>query len=418
MAEKAGISADSIKAAPGNSLRLQSATIVFGRGVTACVCGYKNSLALTDLSLITGNVGKSGGGVNPMAAKAGEQGACDMGALPDRLPGYRRVSSEEDRKRLGSLWKTDLPQKPGLTVIEMVQAAHAGKIKGMYVVGADLAFDLPNKASVVEALGKLDLLVVQDLFMSETAALADVVLPAASFAEKEGTFTNSERRVQRIRPVMKLEGDCRPDGEIIAAISARMGRPIEWNPSVVMDKITVSTPIYAGITYDLIAGGGVQWPYYEEMKSGTAILHSEGYDSKRAAKEADIAAKVVTVNTSKAGAEEGYNFTADITTSLYHSGTTTRRTRGPNMVVGSPFAALNPADAAGLGAQEGKTVTVSSKNGSVKLAVKIDSGVPRGVVHIPNHFLGSGCNIFTDSILDPVNKVPAVRFWPVALTVE
>ena len=418
VAEKAGVSADVIKAAAREFASAPSATIVFGRGVTACVCGYKNSLALTDLSLITGNVGKSGGGVNPMAAKAGEQGACDMGALPDRLPGYRRVSSDEDRKRLGSLWRTDLPQKPGLTVIEMVQAANEGKIKGMYVVGADLAFDLPNRASVVEALGKLDLLVVQDLFMSETAALADVVLPAASFAEKEGTFTNSERRVQRIRPVMKLVGNCRPDGEIITAISTRMGRLIEWNPSVVMDKITISTPIYAGITYDLIAGGGVQWPYYEEMKSGTAILHSEGYDSKRAAKEADIAAKVVTAKSDKVGEEEGYNFTADITTSLYHSGTTTRRTRGPNMVVGSPFAALNPTDAAGLGAEEGKTVIVRSKNGSVKLAVKIDSGVPRGVVHIPNHFLGAGCNIFTDNILDPVNKVPAVRFWPVALTVE
>ncbi len=418
--EKTGIPAETIKEAAREFANAESASIVFGRGVTACVCGYKSSLALTDLTLITGNVGKHGGGVNPMASKAGEQGACDMGALPDRLPGYRRVTSEDDRRRLGSLWKADLPKNPGLTAVEMMEAAGEGRLQALYVVGANTAFDLPNRDKVLKALQNLKLLVVQDIFMSETAQLADVVFPAASFAEKEGTFTNSERRVQRVRPVMKPVGESRPDGEIIAAVSEKMGRPMEWHPSQVMDRITVSTPIYAGITYDLLdEAGGVQWPYYEEMKSGTEILHSKGYDARRAAKEADIALKAATTRNVKTMPEEEFNFIAEINTSLYHSGTTTRRTKGPNLVENAPYAALNPADAAKLGAEEGRTVKISSRHGSLRLAVKHDKYVPSGVVHLVNHYAEAACNILTDnSVLDPVNKVPATKFWPVLLEVE
>jgi predicted molibdopterin-dependent oxidoreductase YjgC len=413
VSEKTGIPADTIKEAARTVAGAGAASIVFGRGITSCVCGYRNSMALTDLSLITGNVGRPGGGVNPMAAKAGEQGACDMGALPDRLPGYRTVASDEDRKRLGSLWKAELPKGHGLTVGEMVDAALSGGLQALYVVGADLAFELPERHKTIEALGKLGLLVVQDIFMSETAAMAHVVLPAVSFAEKEGTFTNSERRVQRIRPVMKPVGESKPDGEIISMVSARMGRPIEWRPSLVMDRINVSTPIYSGITYDLLADGGVQWPYYEEMKSGTEILYSKGYDSKRAAREADIAHKVTAALAAKNELAEGFSFHADITTSLYHSGTTTRRTKGPNMVVGKAFAAINPDDARGLGVADGGTVTIRSRTGFLKLPVKIDDQVPKGIVHIPDHFQDHGCNALTAAVLDPVNKVLAARFWPV-----
>ncbi|MGA2192163.1 MAG: molybdopterin-dependent oxidoreductase, partial [Nitrospirota bacterium] len=348
---RTGIPAGLVREAARTFAKAKAASIIFGRGITASTCGYRNSLALTDLSLITGNVGRQGGGVNPMASKAGEQGACDMGALPDRLPGYRKVVSQEDRRRLGSLWKAELPDRPGLTMTEMIHAAAGGALKALYVIGADLAFELPDKSRVAAALRKLDLLIVQDIFMSETAEYAHVILPAASFAEKEGTFTNSERRVQRIMPVIKPQGESRPDGEIISMVSARLGRPMEWKPSLVMDRITVSTPIYAGITYDLLARDGVQWPYYEEMKSGTEVLYTKGYDSKRAAKEEDIAAKAVLAKAMKTELEEGFSYFADIAASLYHSGTTTRRTKGPNLVmdVKEPFAGLNPADADTLG---------------------------------------------------------------------
>jgi formate dehydrogenase alpha subunit len=413
--EETGIPAADIRKAATVFATAPAASVVFGRGVTASTCGYRNSLALSDLSLITGNVGRSGGGVNPMAAKAGEQGACDMGALPDRLPGYRKVESAADRKRLGSLWRTELSGKPGLTVMEMLERAATGELQALYVVGSDPAFELPDRAKILEALKKVKFLVVQDVFMSETAALADVVLPAATFAEKDGTFTNSERRVQRIRPVMKVRPGAKPDGEIISLISEKMGRPMEWTPAVVMDKIAISTPIYAGITHDLLDHGGVQWPYYEEMKSGTEILHSHGYDAKRAAKEEEIAAKVIAAGHVKKEFDEGFPFFADIAVSLYHSGTTTRKSKGPNLVVGKPFAALNPADAKGLGIAEGQKIKVRSRSGSLKLNVKLDREVPKGIVHIPDHFLGFGCSALTEIILDPVNKVPAARYWPVSI---
>jgi len=409
VSEATGVQAEDIKKAARTFATAPSASIVFGRGVTASLDGYRNSLALADLSYITGNVGKPGGGVNPMAARAGEQGACDVGALPDRLPGYRKVSSEDDRKRLGSLWKAEMPEKPGLTVCEMVESAQAGKLQAMYVVGANLAFELPDGKKTVEALKKLKLLVVQDIFMSETAQLAHVVLPAATFAEKDGTFTNSERRVQRIKPAIGLQGDSRPDGEIISMLSGKMGRPMEWEPSVVMDKITVSTPIYAGLTYDILSGGGVQWPYYEEMKSGTPILHAGGAVARTETGEAGTGS----VEAPKPDA--AFPFIADISSSLYHSGTTTRRTRGPNMVEGKAFAALNPEDAARLGVGEGGTVAVRSKTGEMKLAVKVNEGVPRGTVHIPNHFADAPCSVLTEVLLDTVNKTPAARYWPVAV---
>jgi predicted molibdopterin-dependent oxidoreductase YjgC len=285
----------------------------------------------------------------------------------------------------------------------MAEAALSGKLQALYVVGANLAFELPDTKKTVEALKKLKLLVVQDIFMSETAQLAHVVLPAASFAEKEGTFTNSERRVQRIMPAMKLQGGCKPDGEIIASVSGRMGRPMEWGPSAVMDKISVSTPIYSGITYDMLTGGGVQWPYYGEMKTGAAILHADALGAAGGA------------GASPGAAGEGYPFVADITVSLYHSGTTMRRTRGPNLVVGKPFAALNPADAAGLGLEDGAMVTVRSRSGQITLPAKQDPGVPRGMVHMPNHFAEAACNVLTETVLDPVNKAPAARYWPVSL---
>ncbi|MBI5694875.1 MAG: molybdopterin-dependent oxidoreductase [Nitrospirae bacterium] len=406
---KTGIPAEDIKRAAMVFANAKPATIVFGKGITATADGFGKSLALADLAFITGNVGKPGGGINPMASKAGEQGACDVGALPDRLPGYRKVSSADDRKRLGGLWKSELPENPGLTVCEMVDAGGTGRLQAMYVVGANLAYELPDTKNTVESLKGLKFLVVQDIFMSETAQMADVVFPAATFAEKSGTFTNSERRVQRVAPAMKPQGGARQDGEIIAAVSARMGRPMDWEPSVVMDKISVSTPIYAGITYDTLVGGGVQWPYYEEMKSGTAVLHAEGVTGR--------------ADTADAGVGEGaaltdkeFPFVADITVSLYHSGTTTRRTRGPNMVVGKATAGMNPADAANLGIADGDAVVVRSSTGELRLPASMDKAVPAGVVHIPAHFADVCAGSITGLVLDPAGKTPVARYWPVAVT--
>jgi len=409
---KTGVPADDIKNAAEAFAKAEAAAIVLGRGVTADTDGYECCLALADLSYITGNVGKAGGGVNPMASKAGEQGACDVGALPDRLPGYRKVSHEDDRKRLGLIWNTALPEKPGLTAGEMLQAASEGKLSAMYLVGTNMAYEMPDSKKACEALNKLKLLVVQDIFMSETAKLAHVVLPAATFAEKEGTFTNSERRVQLITPAINVQDGCKPDGEIMSMVSGKMGHPMEWSPSLVMDEISKASPIHAGISYAVLQDGGVQWPYFEEMKSGTPILHVEGIEPKTENRES------LSPESKSVQKPEGFPFTLDAAVSLYHSGTTSRKTKGPNLVVGRPVAGLNPEDASALGVGDGAIVKISSGIGEIELPVKVDREVPKGTVHVPSHFEGAGCGVLAGMSLQNVNKVPAARYWPVALEIK
>ncbi len=406
VSEKTGIPADKIKEAAKAFAGGKPAAIVFGRGVTAELDGFECSKALACLSLVTGNLGKPGGGIYPMAGKANEQGACDVGALPDRLPGYAHIASEDAQKSVKTKWGAKLPETPGMTAAEMIGAAGDGKLRALYVVGANPAFEMPGRKSTMAALEKLELLVVQDIFMSETAKLADVVLPGASFAEKEGTFTNTERRVQRIRPAIKPVGGAKADGEIMAMIAGAMGYDMDWRPSAVMDEIASMSEIYKGLSYTALSGDGLIWPFNAETGKDTPLLYEEG--PKPAGFE---------LNTEPAGQTGGDKpFTADLAVSLYHSGTTTRRAHGPKLVVGRPFAGLNPEDAAGMGVSDGDSVSVDSGTGSLRLPAKLDRGVPRGTVYIPNHFEGNGACELTSTLLDPVNKVPAARRWPVTVT--
>lgn len=408
VAEKTGVGADEVVAAAKAFGMAQTAAIIFGRGVTAELGGYDASVALSYLALITGNIGKPGGGINPMAPKANEQGACDMGMLPDRLPGYARVDSDDARKKVGGAWGAKLPATPGLTVMEMVGAASGGKLHALYVMGANPAFELPDAAAFAAAAGKLKLLVVQDMFMTETAKLADVILPAASFAEKQGTFTNSERRVQMVRPVIATQGGCRPDADIIAMVAGKMGTVMESGPARVMDEVASVVGIYAGLNYGVLSGDGLQWPYNPEKKSGTPTLFTDGVTPGE---------YVRTDAQPVAGAPDaaGFPFTMDSAVSLYHSGSTTRRAHGPNMVVGAPFAALHPDDADNLSAGTGDSILVKSAKGSMKLPVMLDENVTAGTVYIPNHFEGHGTSGLMGAVLDPANNVPLGRHWPVAI---
>jgi predicted molibdopterin-dependent oxidoreductase YjgC len=362
--------------------------IIFGAGVTASANGYADALAVARLWITLGGAAKVG--IYPMAAKAGEQGACDMGALPDMLPGYRKVTSASERGRVSGLWNVVVPEKPGLDLFGML----SGGLKAMYVIGADLVSTLPGGAGTAAALSAIDFLVVQDIFMTETAKLADVVLPAAAFAEKDGTFTNSERRVQRITAVIEPVGDSRPDGRIIADIATLMGRPMRWKASEVREGVSVSTPPYAGINFALLKRRGIQWPVKLmpcELRFGSA----EGEDAG--------------IQPNSPG-----GFYADFSPSLYHSGTMTRRALGLNKVAGSAYAAFNPEDAARLGmAEAGECVraTVKSETGSVTLDAKIDASVPKGIVHIPDHFAGAGVSGLIAS------GHAAARFWPVAVEI-
>jgi len=408
-AEKTGLEVALIKEAAEAFANAETAAIVFGRGVTASHNGYKNSLAICYLALVTGNVGKPGCGVYPMAHRANEQGACDMGVLPDSLPGYAHVESEEELKRFQKAWGSGvLPARSGLTAGEMFQAADAGVVKAMYVMGANPAFEMPGGALVRSAIDKLDLLVVQDVFMSETAELADVVFPAATSAEKEGTFTNSERRIQKVNPAIDVLSGTKTDGEIVSLVASKMGKGFSHAPADVIAEISELVEGYRGVTYDALGVNGIQWPFDAEAGAGTEILHT------------DTAMPVFIEFTRKEGepkchAEtgDGYGMNLDASVSLYHSGTTTRRSKGPNLVVSEPFAAMNDEEAGSMGLADGDTVNVSSTEGSLSLKLKLDRKVPKGTVHVPNHFKGHGLSILTGLHLDAANKTPVSRFWPV-----
>jgi predicted molibdopterin-dependent oxidoreductase YjgC len=405
VAERTGVDADAIKRAAGEFASAETGAIVFGRGLTASHKGYEHSLAVCYLALVAGKVGKPSCGVYPMAYRANEQGACDMGVLPDRLPGYIKVTDEAAAKSLKKAWGSgDISRDPGLTMGEMIGSAADGKLKAMYVMGANPAFEIPGNNQVRDALGKLDLLVVQDIFMNETAELADVILPAATSAEKEGTFTNAERRIQKVNPAIDVLKGTKTDGEIISLVSGKMGKPLSHKASEVMAEISANVPGYGDIDYVKLGVDGIIWPVVSE--DGPAVIKPVFHEFTKSGGEGHVCA-------AEDAAE--YPLKADIAVSLYHSGTTTRTSKGPNAVVGEPFAAMNPEEMSGMGLADGDTVKVGSKQGELSLKLKSDRLVPKGTVHIPNHFKGHGLSTLTGLHMDGPNKTPVSRFWPVKI---
>jgi len=256
-----GVPADDLFQAARLYAQSAKACILFAMGITQHVTGTDNVWALANLAMATGHVGKEGTGVYPLRGQNNVQGACDMGALPNVFPGYQPVTDEANRGKFEEAWQVTLPRTPGLTVVEIVHGAKAGKIRGMYIMGEEPVLTDPNSTQVAQGLKNLEFLVVQDIFLSETAKFADVVLPAASFAEKDGTFTNTERRIQRVRRAIEPIGDSKPDWLIISEVANRLGYHMEYeNPGEIMEEIAPLTPIYAGIHYDRLGQSGLQWP--------------------------------------------------------------------------------------------------------------------------------------------------------------
>ena len=249
--------------------------ILYGMGITQHTTGTDNVKAVANLLMLTGNMGRRGTGFAPLRGQNNVQGACDMGALPVFYPGYQRVDNPEVRKKFEKAWGRTLNEKPGLTITDMIQAAHDGRLKALYVMGENPMLSEPDLNHAREALARLELLVVQDIFLTETAQLADVILPAASFAEKDGTFTSTERRVQLVRKAIDPPGEARADWEIIAEISRRMGYPMNYASSAeIMAEIARLTPIYGGISHDRLDNHeGLQWPCWDPEHPGTPMLH-------------------------------------------------------------------------------------------------------------------------------------------------
>ncbi len=385
------------------------ASILYSMGITQHSHGTDNVLAISNLALLTGNVGKPSSGVNPLRGQNNVQGACDMGALPNVYPGYQRVDNPDVRRKFEEAWGCSLSPTPGLTLTEMFGAAHEGRVKALYIIGENPLLSEPDGRHVREALEAVEFLVVQDIFLTETAELADVVLPAASFAEKDGTFTNTERRVQRVRKAVEPVGQARPDTWIVAELAGRMGAPgfRSTDPADVMAEIASVTPIYAGITYERLEAGGLVWPCPSPDHPGTPILHTERFltpSGKGQFVPLEFRPPVETP-------DDDYPLVLTTERSLYHyhTGTMTRRVAGLNILRPHELVEMNPKDALKLGVSDGEMVRVVSRRGSVTARARLTEQSPPGVLSMTFHFAESPTNVVTSPALDPVAKIPELK---------
>jgi len=402
-----GVPKDKITAAARMYATSSPSSILYTMGITQHTHGTDNVMALANLAMLTGNIGKPGSGVNPLRGQNNVQGACDMGALPNVYPGYQSVSNEVIREKFETAWEAELNPTPGMTLTEILPAAHEGQIKAIYLMGENPYLSDPDGRHVREALNKLELFVVQDIFLSETALMADVVLPAACFAEKDGTFTNTERRVQRVRKAIEPPGDSHPDWWITCQIARRMGaRGFEFKSATeIMDEITDLTPSYGGINYDRLETESLQWPCPTLEHPGTRILHTEIFSRGKG--------HFVPLEYKPPAELPDDEYPLILTTNRslfqYHTGTMTRKIKGLNIFRGEELVKIHPADATPLGIDDGDIVEVTSRRGKVTARANVTEATQKGVIAMTFHFAESPTNELTNPALDPVAKIPELK---------
>jgi predicted molibdopterin-dependent oxidoreductase YjgC len=419
VSEITGVKVEDLSTAARIYATSKPAALLYAMGITQHTSGHQNVLACANLSMLTGNIGLPGGGVNPLRGHNNVQGACDVGALYNLFPGYQPVNDEVARKKFEEAWGQPLPSKPGLTLVEMFNAAHEGKVRGMYIVGENAVLSDPHSSHVREALEALDFLVVQEIFLSETAELADVVLPATSFAEKEGTFTNTERRVQRLRQAIPPVGESKADWEIICEVAKRMEGvdPTQWeynHPSEIMAEIARWTPIYGGFSYERLKEGGLQWPCPDSEHPGTSILHV-GRFTRGLGRFSPIEQMPPDEPTDE---EYPLILTTGRLLEHWHTGTMTRRVLGLESLVSEGRIRMNPLDAAQRGVEDGDWVRIRSRRGEVRARVEVTEECAPGVVFMTFHFAEAAGNVLTNPALDPVAKIPELKVCAVQVEKE
>ena len=400
-AEVCEVPAEDIRAAARAYARSPRGAIYYTLGITEHTCGTNNVLGLANLALLTGQVGKESSGVNPLRGQNNVQGACDMGALPDVFPGYQKVAGEENRRKFEAAWDVKLPDKAGLTLTDMLEGAYEGHVKAMYVLGEDPVVSEAHALFVREALRRLDLLVVQDIFLSETAKLADVVLPASCFAEKDGTFTNTERRVQRVRKAIEPPGEAREDWKIVADLMSRLGCRADYSsPEEIWDEVARLSPIFAGINYARIDKVGIQWPCPSLDHPGTKFLHAERFSSglgKFSPVEYSAPSEIT-------DAEYPWLLSTGRTLYQYNVGTMTRRVHGIAQKSPDCFVEINPKDLDKLGAEDGRMLRVTTRRGSVAARAVATRKVRPHQIWMPFHFAEASANELTVDAYDSVTR--------------
>lgn len=388
--------------------KTRKAMIIYSMGITQHTTGVDNVKSLANLAMVTGHLGYACSGVNPLRGQNNVQGSCDVGALPNVYSGYQTVADENIRKKLETAWGVEgLPPKPGLTVTEIISAAGKGTIKGLYIMGENPIISDPDSNHVRDCLSKAEFLVVQDIFLTDTAEYADVVLPSASFAEKDGTFTNTERRVERIRKAIGPPGQAKADWQILCEVAKRAGyNGMSYShPSEIMDEIASVTPIYGGMSYSRLDPYGLQWPCPTKDHPGTPVLHKEKFTKGKGtfmprpylppAEQTD----------------EEYNFILS-TGRVYwhwHTRTMTNRTSTLERESPVPYVEMNVEDAKELGIRNEQLVKVSSRRGAITLKAVIGERVAKRSLFIPFHFREAAANVLTINAVDPVAKIPEYK---------
>lgn len=384
------------------------ATILYAMGVTQHSHGTDNVIATANLAMLTGNVGKPGSGINPLRGQNNVQGSCDMGALPTVYTGYQPVSNPDIRKKFEAAWGHPLNPNPGLTLTEMIDAAHQKKLKSAFlVIGENPLLSDPGMQHTIEAFSNLEFFVVQDMFLTETAKMADVVLPVASFAEKDGTFTNTERRVQRVRKVLEPLGQSKADWEIVCMLAKKLGaRGFNFShPLQIMEEIASLTPSYGGISYGRLDKESLQWPCPTTEHPGTCILHTTMFARGRG--------KFMPLDYKPSAELPDAQYPLILTTERslyhYHTGTMTRKVAGLNTLRKEELVEMNPRDATAYGISDGDMVRVTSRRGVVEAKTKVTEASPPGVITMTFHFSESPTNAVTSRALDPVAKIPELK---------
>ena len=412
--EITGIAAGDIETAARLYATAGVASICYCMGITQHTSGTDNVKSLANLAMLCGHIGKRGGGVNPLRGQNNVQGACDFGGLPNVFSAYQPVTSEDARKKMENAWDiSGLSDKPGLTVTKMIPKAHEGELKALYIIGENPLVSDPDLNHVEASLKHLDFLVVQDIFLTETARTADVVLPSRCFAEKDGTFSNTERRVQRIRQAVAPPGEARYDWEITCDIATRMGYPMHYdNSEAIFEELRTVTPSYAGISYERIQKVGLHWPCPTPEHPGTPVLHTEQFTRGRGMFHA-LDYRLPAEETDK---EFPLYLTTGRVLYQYHTGTMTMKSDGLNDRAPESFVEIAPADANAMGLTDGALATIASRRGEIQARIQVSPRAVPGTVFIPFHYARAAANRLTNAALDPVSGIPEYKVCAVRLS--
>jgi formate dehydrogenase alpha subunit len=400
-AELCRVDTDLIRRAAEAYAKGNPSAIFYTLGITEHTCGTENVKNLANLAMLCGQIGKPSSGVNPLRGQNNVQGGCDMGAMAYALPGYQKWTDPAIRAKFEKAWGVKLPDNKGGRITDFIEQAGAGTLKALYCMGEDPALSDPNQAKVIRNLKQLEFIVCQEIFMSETAKLAHVILPGACFAEKDGTFTNTERRVQRVRKAVDPPGDAKPDWQILCMVSTAMGYPMLYeHPGQIWDELAGLTPSLAGINYARIDKVGLQWPCPAPDHPGTAYLHKDRFTRGKGLFH------VIRHRPPAEVPDREYPLILSTGRTLYHYnvGNMTRKSAGIIQKQPESFVEMNPQDARQLGIGDSERVRVSTRRGSLVVRAVVDDRVRPGVIWMPFHFVESSTNVLTNDQFDDVTR--------------